>query len=75
MLPNCDCGAVDECDHLPECIRHAAHEQWDIADEVALEDGYRPSRMAALAKHPSRKSTREYLAANPLPGQREAGAA
>lgn len=41
-MNNCDCGAVDEMDHLPECIRYAAREQWHIADEVALTDGYRP---------------------------------
>ncbi len=75
MLPNCDCGAVDETDHLPECIRHEAHEQWDIADEVAMEDGYCPARMASLMRHPSRRKTREHLAATPLPGQRQAGAA
>ena len=42
LMPNCDCGAADEFEHLPECIRYAAHEQWDIADEVALTDGHRP---------------------------------
>jgi len=71
MLPNCDCGAVDECDHLPECIRYAAHEQWDIADEVAMEDGYRPSRMASLIKHPTHKATVEHLREHPLPEQQD----
>lgn len=41
MLPNCDCGAADEYDHLDQCIRYAAREQWDVADQVAMEDGYR----------------------------------
>jgi hypothetical protein len=71
LMPNCDCGAVDESDHLPECIRGAAHEQWDVADEVAMEDGYQPARMQALMRHPSRAKTRKHLAANPLPGQQD----
>lgn len=75
MLPNCDCGAVDETDHLNVCIRSVASEYLDIADEVAMEDGYRPSRLASLIKHPSMRATRKHLASNPLPGQREAGAA
>jgi hypothetical protein len=69
MLPNCDCGAVDESDHLPECIRSAAHEQWDIADEVAMEDGYQPARMKALMRHPSHAKTSRHFEASPLPGQ------
>jgi hypothetical protein len=69
QMPNCDCGAVDESDHLPECIRGVAHEQWDIADEVAMEDGYQPARMRALMRHPSMRATRAYLKAQPLPEQ------
>jgi hypothetical protein len=69
QMPNCDCGAVDETDHLPECIRSAAHEQWDIADEVAMEDGYQPARMRALMRHPSHAKTRRHFAASPLPEQ------
>jgi len=68
MLPNCDCGAVDESDHLPECIRSAAHEQWDVADEVAMEDTGRPWG-ARVIKHPSHAKTRRHFAANPLPEQ------
>jgi len=71
MLPNCDCGAVDEADHLDCCIRRTAHEEWDIADEVAMEDGYRPSRLASLIKHPTMRATRRHLAANPLPEQQD----
>lgn len=44
MLPNCDCGACCEaCGHYDDCIRYAAWER-NIADEVAMEDGYRPSQ-------------------------------
>jgi hypothetical protein len=71
QMPNCDCGAVDESDHLPECIRGAAHEQWDIADEVAMEDGYQPSRMRALMRHPSMRATRQRHAEHPFPGQQD----
>ncbi|WP_060887616.1 hypothetical protein [Streptomyces caniscabiei] len=69
MLPNCDCGAVDETDHLDCCIRRAAREEWGIADEVAAEDGYRPSRMASLVKHPTHAKTRSHLKAHPFPKQ------
>jgi hypothetical protein len=42
MLPNCDCGGCCEaCGHYDDCIRYAAREL-HTADEVALEDGYRP---------------------------------
>ena len=42
MLRNCDCGACCEaCGHYDDCIRNAGRER-DVADEVALEDGYRP---------------------------------
>lgn len=42
MLPNCDCGACCEaCGHYDDCIRYEARER-NVADEVALEDGYRP---------------------------------
>lgn len=71
MLPNCDCGAVDETDHLNVCIRGVASKQLDIADEVAMEDGYRPSRLASLVKHPSMRATRKHLATNPLPSQQD----
>jgi hypothetical protein len=71
MLPNCDCGAVDETDHLDCCIRRTAHEERNIADEVAMEDGSRPSRLAALAKHPSMRATRKHFAVNPLPEQQD----
>ena len=42
-----------------------------MADEVAMEDGCRPSRGASLIKHPSHKATRQYLAQNPLPKQQD----
>ena len=42
MLPNCDCGACcEKCGHYDDCIRMAGRER-NIADEVAMEDGYRP---------------------------------
>jgi hypothetical protein len=42
MLPNCDCGACCEaCGHYDDCIRNAERGR-NVADEVALEDGYRP---------------------------------
>lgn len=42
MLPNCDCGTCCEaCGHYDDCIRYEARER-NMADEVALEDGYRP---------------------------------
>ncbi|MDX5568445.1 hypothetical protein PYK79_41320 [Streptomyces sp. ID05-04B] len=41
MLPNCDCGACCEpCGHYDDCIRNAGRER-NVADEVAMEDGYR----------------------------------
>lgn len=43
-------------------------------DEVSLQDTGR-SWAARAIKHPSMRTTRKYLAANPLPGQHEAGAA
>lgn len=49
-------------------------DEMDVADEVALADTGR-SWAASLIKHPSMRATRKHLAANPLPGQREAGAA
>jgi hypothetical protein len=51
MLPNCDCGACCEpCGHYDDCIRNAGYER-SVADEVALEDGYRraPARREAGA--------------------------
>ena len=43
MLPNCDCGTCCEaCGHYDDCIRLAARER-NLADEVALTDGYRPA--------------------------------
>lgn len=71
MLPNCDCGACCEaCGHYDDCIRNARCER-HVADEVAMEDGCRPSRGASLIKHPSHKATRQYLAQNPLPKQQD----
>ncbi|MEV7389565.1 hypothetical protein [Streptomyces sp. NPDC091215] len=49
-------------------------EDLDVADQVAYEDTGRPWG-ARVIKHPSHAATRRYLAAHPLPGQREAGAA
>lgn len=75
MLRNCDCGACCEaCGHYDGCIRNERRER-DVAAEIAMEDGYRPARGASEIKHPSMRATRKHLAANPLPGQREAGAA
>ncbi|MGW1533929.1 hypothetical protein [Streptomyces aureus] len=51
-------------------------EEMDIADEVSLADTGRPWGWARRAiKHPTHKATRDYCAATPFPGQREAGAA
>lgn len=63
MLPNCDCGACCEaCGHYDDCIRNARCER-HVADEVAMEDGYRPLPSARRAP------------AVVIPAQREAGAA
>lgn len=43
-------------------------------DEVSLQDTGRPWAATAI-KHPSHAATRQHFKANPLPGQREAGAA
>lgn len=43
-------------------------------DEVSLQDTGRPWAARAI-EHPSHLPTRRHFAANPLPGQREAGAA
>jgi hypothetical protein len=64
MLRNCDCGACCEaCGHYDGCIRNAGRQR-DAAAEVAMEDGFRPSRGASLIK-------RRTHAANPLPGQQD----
>lgn len=71
MLRNCDCGACCEaCGHYDDCIRNAGRER-DVAAEVAMEDGYRPSRGATLIKHPTHAATRKHLKANPLPEQQD----
>ncbi len=43
-------------------------------DEVSLQDTGRPWAARAIS-HPSHAGTRKHFKANPLPGQREAGAA
>jgi len=43
-------------------------------NEVSLQDTGRPWAARAI-KHPSHAATRRHFAANPLPGQRSAGAA
>jgi len=71
MMPNCDCGACCEaCGHYDDCIRNAGREL-SVADEIALEDGYRPSQGASLIKHPTHKATREHLREHPLPEQQD----
>jgi len=71
MMPNCDCGACcDACGHYDDCIRNAGREL-SVADEIALEDGYRPSQGASEIKHPTMRATRKRLAANPLPEQQD----
>ncbi|MFF7837622.1 hypothetical protein ACFZC6_02115 [Streptomyces ossamyceticus] len=49
-------------------------DELDVADEVALADTGR-SWGASDIKHLAMRATRKHLAANPLPGQRSAGAA
>jgi hypothetical protein len=71
QMPNCDCAAVDDSDHLPSCARYDQAVELDIADEVALEDGYRPARLKALMRHPSRAKSRKHFAAHPLPVQQD----
>lgn len=43
-------------------------------DEVSLQDTGRRWGVAPIT-HPTMRATRKHLAANPLPGQRKAGAA
>lgn len=49
-------------------------EDMDVADQVAYEDTGRPWASRAI-KHPSHLPTRRHFKANPMPGQRKAGAA
>lgn len=69
QMPNCDCAAVDDTDHLPTCARYDQATELDIAHEVAMEDGYQPVRLEALMRHPSHAKTGRHFAANPLPVQ------
>lgn len=64
-----------------ENIEHDAHEPGFEAgcpaceiDEVSMQDTGRPWA-ARVINHPSHKATRDHLAANPLPSQRQAGVA
>lgn len=70
MLPNCDCGACCEaCGHYDDCIRNGGR-GLSLADEVAMEDGYRP-RGASLIKHPTHAATVAHLREHPLPEQQD----